>query len=73
MKKKGNKAAVNGRSVWGMVWFRFKKNKLAMAGLIILVLMMLAILLMNVTAPFIDYCVVQSNVKSRAKRLTKKN
>ena len=35
--------------------------------------MMLAILLMNVTAPFIDYCVVQSNVKARAKRLTKKN
>ena len=35
--------------------------------------MMLAILLMNVTAPFIDYCVVQSNVSVRAKRLTKKN
>ena len=35
--------------------------------------MMLAILLMNVTAPFIDYCVVQSNIKARAKRLTKKN
>ena len=35
--------------------------------------MMLAILLMNVTAPFIDYCVVQSNVNARAKRLTKKN
>ena len=35
--------------------------------------MMLAILLMNVTAPFIDYCVVQSNVTARAKRLTKKN
>ncbi|MBR4848414.1 MAG: NADH:ubiquinone reductase (Na(+)-transporting) subunit B [Bacteroidaceae bacterium] len=35
--------------------------------------MMLAILLMNVTAPFIDYCVVQSNVSARAKRLTKKN
>ena len=35
--------------------------------------MMLAILLMNVVAPFIDYCVVQSNVKARAKRLTKKN
>lgn len=52
MKKKGNKAAVSGRSVWGMVWFRFKKNKLAMAGLIILVLMMLAILL----APlYVDY------------------
>ena len=35
--------------------------------------MMLAILLMNVTAPFIDYCVVQSNINARAKRLTKKN
>lgn len=34
--------------------------------------MMLAILLMNVTAPFIDYCVVQSNISNRAKRLTKK-
>ena len=35
--------------------------------------MMLAILLMNVVAPFIDYCVVQSNITARAKRLTKKN
>ena len=35
--------------------------------------MMLAILLMNVTAPFIDYCVVQTNINARAKRLTKKN
>ncbi len=35
--------------------------------------MMLAILLMNVTAPFIDYCVVQANVNARARRLTKKN
>ena len=35
--------------------------------------MMLAILLMNVTAPFIDYCVVQSNVNARAKRVTTKN
>ena len=35
--------------------------------------MMLAILLMNVVAPFIDYCVVQSNVKARAKRVTKNN
>jgi Na+-transporting NADH:ubiquinone oxidoreductase subunit B len=35
--------------------------------------MMLAILLMNVVAPFIDYCVVQSNVNARAKRVTKKN
>ena len=35
--------------------------------------MMLAILLMNVVAPFIDYCVVQTNINARAKRLTKKN
>lgn len=31
--------------------------------------MMLAILLMNVCAPLIDYCVVQSNINKRAKRI----
>lgn len=56
MKIKANKAgSVTGRSVWGMVWFRFRKNKLAMCGLAILVLMMLAILL----APlYVDYNLV---------------
>ena len=34
--------------------------------------MMLAILLMNCFAPLIDYCVVQSNVSKRAKRMIKK-
>ncbi len=34
--------------------------------------MMLAILLMNVCAPLIDYCVVQGNIKKRAKRAIKK-
>lgn len=34
--------------------------------------MMLAILLMNMFAPLIDYCVVQSNVSKRMKRLTTK-
>ena len=33
--------------------------------------MMLAILLMNVFAPLIDYCFVQSNINKRAKRATK--
>lgn len=33
--------------------------------------MMLAILLMNLFAPLIDYCVVQSNIRARAKRLIK--
>lgn len=35
--------------------------------------MMLAILLMNIFAPLIDYCVVQSNIKLRAKRAVKSN
>lgn len=35
--------------------------------------MMLAILLMNIFAPLIDYCVVQSNISRRAKRVTKLN
>ncbi len=34
--------------------------------------MMLAILLMNVCAPLIDYCVVQGNIKKRAKRAINK-
>lgn len=33
--------------------------------------MMLAILLMNVFAPLIDYCFVQSNINKRAKRAAK--
>jgi len=35
--------------------------------------MMLAILLMNMFAPLIDYCVVQRNISRRMKRLTSKN
>lgn len=34
--------------------------------------MMLAILLMNLFAPLIDYCFVQSNINKRAKRVAKK-
>ena len=34
--------------------------------------MMLAILLMNVFAPLIDYCVVQSNISRRMKRVSTK-
>jgi len=32
---------------------------------------MLAILLMNLFAPLVDYCVVQSNINKRAKRAAK--
>ncbi|MBQ8225465.1 MAG: NADH:ubiquinone reductase (Na(+)-transporting) subunit B [Bacteroides sp.] len=35
--------------------------------------MMLAILLMNIFAPLIDYCVVQNNISRRAKRAIKSN
>jgi Na+-transporting NADH:ubiquinone oxidoreductase subunit B len=35
--------------------------------------MMLSILFMNMFAPLIDYCVVQSNVSKRMKRVTSKN
>ena len=35
--------------------------------------MMLAILLMNIFAPLIDYCVVQSNISRREKRATAKS
>ena len=35
--------------------------------------MMLSILLMNMFAPLIDYCVVQSNISKRMKRVTSKN
>lgn len=35
--------------------------------------MMLAIPLMNIFAPLIDYCVVQSNIKLREKRAIKSN
>ena len=48
---------IKGRSVWGLVWLRFRKNKLAMTGLFILLFMMLAILL----APlYVDYKAVVS-------------
>lgn len=45
MKNSKNVMTVTGRSVWGLVWLRFKKNKLAMFGLIVLILMIIAILL----------------------------
>ncbi|MFA6873913.1 MAG: RnfABCDGE type electron transport complex subunit D, partial [Bacteroidaceae bacterium] len=35
--------------------------------------MMLAILLINIFAPLIDYCIVQSNISRREKRTMKSN
>ncbi|NLY91709.1 MAG: ABC transporter permease [Firmicutes bacterium] len=64
-KRRKNGGAVSGRSVWGLVWFRFKKNKLAMAGLFVLIFIMLAVLL----APlYVDYqAVVSQKITNRFK------
>lgn len=43
---------VSGRSVWGMVWFRFRKNKLAMLGLFLLLFLMAAILAAPLYLPY---------------------
>ena len=51
---------VSGRSVWGMVWFRFRKHTLAMAGLFLLLLMMLAILAAPLYVPYEQ--VVKQNI-----------
>lgn len=40
------------RGVWGMVWFRYKKNKTAMVGLFILTFMILAILILPLFIPY---------------------
>lgn len=55
-----SKGAVTGRSVWGMVWFRFRKNKLAMAGLFLLLIMMAAILAAPLYIPYEQ--VVKQNI-----------
>ncbi len=51
-KKKGPSQLVTGRSLWGMVWFRFRKNRLAMVGLVMLLLMMAAILAAPLYVPY---------------------
>lgn len=51
-KKTPKNKFASGRSVWGMVWFRFKKNKLAMAGMFILLFIMLAILCAPLFIPY---------------------
>jgi peptide/nickel transport system permease protein len=45
------------RSYWGEVWHRLKKNKLSMACLVILCVMLLAIILSTFVSPY-DYTVV---------------
>ena len=61
-KKEAPAKTVSGRSVWGMVWFRFRKNKLAMAGLFLLLLMMAAILAAPLYVPY-DQVVKQNIVE----------
>lgn len=52
MKKKNVKGNIGNKSQWAMVWFRFRKNKLAMFGLI----MICILLVLSVTSSlWIDY------------------
>lgn len=46
------KPRISGMSSWGLVWFRFQKNKLAMVGVILLVALMLMILLAPIYCPY---------------------
>lgn len=62
VKAKGKKKSSD-RSMLGMVWFRFRKNKLAMLGLSVMIIYLLAVLL----APlYIDYNqVISQNIMKR--------
>lgn len=51
-KNKAPETIKTGRSLWGMVWFRFRKNKLAMVGLFMLLFMMAAILAAPLYVPY---------------------
>lgn len=55
-------AAAPSQSYWSMVWKRLRRNKTAMAGLVILVLVTLCVILAPVLAP---YPVDQMNFKER--------
>lgn len=61
--KNNEKKIMNSRSVWGMVFFRFKKNKLAMFGLMVLVVLVLAIILAPLYVPY--EAVVKQNISNK--------
>lgn len=54
---------ISGRSMWGMIMFRFRKNKLAMAGVFVLALIMLIILTAPLYVPYSS--VVKQNFSQR--------
>jgi len=53
----------SGRSSWGLVWFRFKKNKLAIVGVFVLLIMMLTIIIAPLFVPYKN--VVSQNIMER--------
>lgn len=65
MSKKNRKKSLSNKSQLGMIVFRFSKNKLAMLGLIVIVLLMVVC----IVAPlFIDYSLVyKQNMSARLK------
>lgn len=55
--------SVKNKSVWGLVIFRFRKNKLAMVGLAVIAIMVV----LSITAPlYVDYAdIYTQNIKNR--------
>ena len=52
MSNEVNKTVTKKRSQWGLVWIRFKRNKLAMAGLIVLGFLIFLAIFAPIIAPF---------------------
>ena len=58
MEKEVKEPVTRKRSQWSMVWARFKRNKMAMAGLVILSMLVLIAIFAPIIAPF-DYAYQQ--------------
>ena len=52
------------RSQWSMIWRRFRKNKLAMAGMVVFILLVLVAIFSDIIADY-DTMVVRQNMQER--------
>ena len=52
------------RSQWSMIWRRFRKNKLAMAGMVVFILLVLVAIFADIIADY-DTMVVRQNMQER--------
>ena len=51
------------RSQWSMIWRRFRKNKLAMAGMVVFILLVLVAIFADIIADY-DTMVVRQNMRN---------